>query len=265
LITRAAAARFLHGAQKPVLVIGSKLRAAGAEKQAIEVAEALGCAVTVMAAAKSFFPEDHPQFAGIYWGEVSAPGTREIVDWTDAVVCIGTIFNDYSRVGWTAMPTGAGVLAADQNRVCLEGHDFGRIHLRDVLSGLARNVEKRDATMIEYKRIRVDLRPESAAKPDAKLVRAEIVRQIHPLLTADTTVIAETGDSWFNAIGLKLPPSAKIRPDDVAKALQPFLEVDEDLIAYLNAQKLKQKYWVGDFGDLILDRVWGEIGGADGQ
>ena len=205
----AAATRFLQGTQKPVLVIGSKLRAAGAEKQAIEVAEALGCAVTVMAAAKSFFPEDHPQFTGIYWGEVSAPGAREIVDWADAVVCIGTIFNDYSTVGWTAMPTGAGVLTADQNRVYLEGHDFGRIHLRDFLSGLARNVQKRDATMIEYKRIRMDPRPESAAKLDAKLVRAEIVRQIRPLLTADTTVIAETGDSWFNAIGLKLPGGAR--------------------------------------------------------
>ena len=35
--------------------------------------------------------------------------------------------------------------------------------------------------MIEYKRIRIDRRPRSPAKPDAKLVRAEIVRQIRPL------------------------------------------------------------------------------------
>ena len=126
----AAAAEFLEGKQKPILLIGSKLRAAGAEKQAIELAEALGCAVTVMAAAKSFFPEDHPQFAGIYWGEVSAPGAREIFDWADSVLCIGTIFNDYSTVGWTAMPSGADVLTADQHRVYLEGHDFGRIAIR---------------------------------------------------------------------------------------------------------------------------------------
>ena len=90
-----------------------------------------------MAAAKSFFPEDHPQFAGIYWGEVSSPGAREIVDWSDSVVCLGTIFNDYSTVGWTAMPSGPGVLTADQNRVNFGDHDFGGVHLRDFLSGLA--------------------------------------------------------------------------------------------------------------------------------
>src|SRR5262249_25147583 len=145
----ATAAEFLQGKQKPILLIGSKLRAASAEKQAMELAEALGCAVTVMAAAKSFFPEDHPQFAGIYWGEVSAPGAREIFDWADSVVCIGTIFNDYSTVGWTAMPSGAGVLTADPHRVYLEGYDFGRIHLRDFLAGLASKVQKRPGARFE--------------------------------------------------------------------------------------------------------------------
>jgi pyruvate decarboxylase len=205
----AAAAKFLHDKQKPVLLIGSKLRAAGAEKQAVELADALGCAVTVMAAAKSFFPEDHPQFAGLYWGEISAPGAREIVDWADAVVCIGTIFSDYSTVGWTAMPSGGDVLTADQNRVYLDGYDFGRIHLRDFLAGLARKVQKREATAAEFKRIRAEPRPESRARPEAKLMRAEIVRQIQSLVTADTTVIAETGDSWFNGVALKLPGGAR--------------------------------------------------------
>ncbi len=205
----AAAADFLRGKQKPVLLIGSKLRAAGAEKQAIALADALGCSVAVMAAAKSFFPEDHPQFVGIYWGEISAPGAREIVDWSDGVVCIGTIFNDYSTVGWTAMPSGPGVLTADLKRVHLEGHDFSQIHLRDFLSALARKVEKRGSTMIEYARIRSERPPENPANPDAKLMRAEVVRQIRPLITADTTVITETGDSWFNGMALKLPGGAR--------------------------------------------------------
>jgi pyruvate decarboxylase len=205
----ATAATFLEGKRKAILLIGSKLRAAGAEKQAIELAEALGCAVTVMAAAKSFFPEDHPQFAGIYWGEVSSPGAREIFDWADSVVCLGTIFNDYSTVGWTAMPSGAGVLTADQHRVYLEGYDFGRVHLRDFLSGLASKVQKQPATMVEYQRIRSHPRPQQAAKPDAKLERIEIFRQVQGLITADTTVIAETGDSWFNGMALKLPGGAR--------------------------------------------------------
>ncbi|HTO61665.1 MAG TPA: thiamine pyrophosphate-binding protein [Bradyrhizobium sp.] len=205
----AAAARFLHGKQKPVLLIGSKLRAAGAEKQAIELAEALGCAVTVMAAAKSFFPENHRQFAGIYWGEISSPGAREIVDWADAVVCVGTIFNDYSTVGWTALPSGAAVLTAQENQVQFEEYDFGGIRLRDFLSGLARQAPRRDATMAEFARIGPEPRRQGAAHPSEKLRRTEVVRQIQSLLTAETTLLAETGDSWFNGVAMKLPGGAR--------------------------------------------------------
>jgi pyruvate decarboxylase len=73
----AAAVQFLSGKRKSVLLVASELRAPAAEKQAIELAETLGPAITVMVAAKSFFPEDHPQFAGIYWGEVSTDQARD--------------------------------------------------------------------------------------------------------------------------------------------------------------------------------------------
>jgi pyruvate decarboxylase len=205
----AAAAEFLKGKQKPIMLIGSKLRSSGAEKEAIELAEALGCAVAVMAAAKSFFPEQHPQFAGIYWGEVSTPGAREIFDWSDSVICVGAIFNDYSTVGWTAMPSGPSVLIADQHRVYFDHHDFGRIHLRDFLSGLARTVQKRPATLTEYQRIRPGPQPRQPARPEAKLTRAEIFRQVQDLITPETTLIAETGDSWFNGMAMKLPLGAR--------------------------------------------------------
>ena len=206
----AAAANFIRGKKKPVLLIGSKVRAAGAEEAVIALADALGCAVTVMAAAKSFFPEVHPQFAGIYWGEISEPQQAQaIVDWADGVVCVGTLFNDYSTVGWTAMPAGPGVLFIDQTEVRTTTENFGRVEMSDVCSKLAQCVTKRDASMVEYDRIRTVPVTVTAAAPDAKLMRAEIVRQIRPLVTESTTVIAETGDSWFNGISLKLPEGAR--------------------------------------------------------
>jgi pyruvate decarboxylase len=192
-----------------VLLIGSKVRAASAEKAVIELADALGCSVAVMAAAKSFFPEDHPQFIGMYWGEISSPGTQAVVDWADGVVSIGAVFNDYSTVGWTAQPSGPGLLTADPHRVAMDGHEFGRIHLRDFLSALARHVGKRKETMTEYARVRPEPSEEVPAKPNAKLVRAEMLRQIRPIVTAKTTVIAETGDSWFNGMKLQLPGGAR--------------------------------------------------------
>ena len=201
----AAAAKILARSQKPVLLIGSKLRAAGAEKQAIALAEALGCAVTVMAAAKSFFPEDHPQFAGIYWGEISTPGSREIVDWADAAVCLGTVFNDYSTVGWTAMPSGAGVLTADQNRVFFDGHDLGGSICATSFRGSLPRCRSETRQLSNTSASAPNRGPKSPRQADANRGRPT------DPIPADRQqpVLAETGDSWFNGVKLKLPGGAR--------------------------------------------------------
>jgi indolepyruvate decarboxylase len=123
--------------------------------------------------------------------------------------CLGTIFNDYSSVGWTAVPNVQNVLEVDLDRVSLPGHSFGRVHLRDFVVALARKVEKRGATMVEYNRIRSERQPAAAAEPDAELTRTELFRQIRPMVTSDATIIAQTGDSWFNGVALKLPEGAR--------------------------------------------------------
>jgi hypothetical protein len=55
------------------------------------------------------------------------------------------------------------------------------------------------------------------------------------------------------------PKGSLIRRDDVAKALYPVLEVNETLREYLESNKLRGKFWVRFFVDLIIDRVWDEI------
>jgi hypothetical protein len=78
--------------------------------------------------------------------------------------------------------------------------------------------------------------------------------------------------TWLNAakqshdfVKQNFPAGATIRCDDVAKALLPVLEVSEALNDFLASKKLKQKYWIKYFGDLILDRTWDEITKPGGQ
>jgi len=63
--------------------------------------------------------------------------------------------------------------------------------------------------MVEFNRIRPEPRREGVINAAAKLKRTEVVRQIQSLLTAETTLIAETGDSWFNGVAMKLPGGAR--------------------------------------------------------
>src|SRR5690554_3600809 len=55
------------------------------------------------------------------------------------------------------------------------------------------------------------------------------------------------------------PTDAPIRRDDVAKALVPLLEVHEGFKEYRNQEKLRQKFWIKDFVDLLIDRTWDQL------
>lgn len=72
--------------------------------------------------------------------------------------------------------------------------------------------------------------------------------------------------AWLAAAGrakrflqATFPAGSQIRPDDLRKILLAIVEVDEYLQGYLDAEKLKQKYWYSHFTDLIVDRTWTRI------
>jgi hypothetical protein len=55
------------------------------------------------------------------------------------------------------------------------------------------------------------------------------------------------------------PEGSLVRRDDVAKPLLPILEVNEILREYLESNKLRGKFWVRFFVDLIIDRTWDQL------
>ena len=86
------------------------------------------------------------------------------------------------------------------------------------------------------------------------------------------TLFTEHHASWLEAakqtkefIAGNFPEGAKIRRDDVSKALIPILEVNETLKDALNENKLRGKFWIKDFADLIIDRTWEELEKAKGH
>lgn len=199
-------------AKKPILLAGVHLRAYGAIDAFRELAEALGCAVAVMPNAKGFFPEDHPQYAGIYWGEVSSPQCQAIVDWADLIVAAGPVFNDYTTVGYSALPPRNRMINAEPRVVRFPDAEFTGVSLADFLSDLAKKVQANDATLTQYKRLRgtASVAPRPAAEDtSAPLSRVEMWRQIEEALDSDTTLLVETGDSWLNGMYTRLPGGAR--------------------------------------------------------
>jgi pyruvate decarboxylase len=202
----------LGKAKKPILLAGVHLRAYGAIDAFRELAEALGSAVAVMPNAKGFFPEDHPQYVGIYWGEVSSPPCQAIVDWSDLILAAGPVFSDYTTVGYSALPPRQKLINAGPRVVRFADAEYTGVALADFLSDLAKKVQANEATLTQYKRLRRTTNPPVSAldaDPEAPLSRVELWRQIEQDLDSKTTLLVETGDSWLNGMYTRLPGGAR--------------------------------------------------------
>jgi pyruvate decarboxylase len=202
----------LADAKKPLLLAGVHLRSFDAIDAFRELAEALGCAVAVMPNAKGFFPEDHPQYIGIYLGGVSSPGCEAVLDWADLILAAGPLFSDYTTAGWTGLPPRERLISAEPRYVRFPGAEYTHVALAEFLSAVAKNARTNDATLKQYQRI-VPTAPaeHEAGRADASaaLTRAELWRQIGQELDPKTTLLVETGDSWLNGMFTRLPGGAR--------------------------------------------------------
>ena len=157
--------------------------------------------------AKGFFPEDHPQYIGIYWGPVGSPRCEAVMDWADLILAAGPVFNDYTTVGWTASRPREN----DQRLprvVRFPDAEYTNVAMADFLAGLAKNVHANDATLTQYQRIG-DRSAPARRRRRAQLTRAELWHQIEADLDPKTTLLVETGDSWFNGAFTRLPGGAR--------------------------------------------------------
>ncbi|KAL3741748.1 hypothetical protein ACJRO7_017249 [Eucalyptus globulus] len=201
-----ATADFLNKAVKPVIVGGPKLRVAKAQKAFMEFVDASGYPVAIMPSAKGLVQEHHPHFIGTYWGAVSTSFAGEIVESADAYIFVGPIFNDYSSVGYSLLIKKEKAIMVQPNRVTVgNGPSIGWVFMADFLSALAKRLKRNTTALENYRRIFVPPgRPLKCEKNEPLRVNI-LFKHIQDMLSGDTAVIAETGDSWFNCQKLRLP------------------------------------------------------------
>ncbi len=201
-----AAAKKLNNAVKPVLILGSKARGCEALPAVSALSTKTGYALATMPDAKGFISEKHQNYIGIYWGTVSSAGCGEIVDSADAYLLVGPNKNDYTTVGHSWGIQDKKAITISDGAVRIGDEVYTDVYMNDFLHGLQKVLNKNTNAFIAYQRI-AGQAPEciEPANLDTPVSTRYLFAQIQKLLSKDYGLLAETGDSWFNCIGLRLP------------------------------------------------------------
>lgn len=205
---------------RPVLLAGSKIRKTQTTDQFRRLAEAMDCAVAIMPDAKSLFPENHANFIGRYWGTVSSHHVAEIVESSDLILTAGPVLNDYATVGWSTLVSPGKRIIMGPDYVISGSSYYSNVQLQDLLEALTDRVPSRPASIQTYRRYTEGKLLNDSSNPpptddstvysgaDALNLRY-LKATIEKSLTSDSTLLVETGDSWFIGQSIKLPEGAK--------------------------------------------------------
>lgn len=209
----------LHSNAKIVLLAGSKLRSAQAVEEFTALANAVGCAVAVMPDAKGLFSESHPHYMGCYWSGVSTRHVQGIVESADIILCAGTVLNDYTTMGWTALLPAHKTITLDSRHCEVNGKRFSEVCLKHILSGLADQAPSKPETIHNFRRYSplpahiepaAEITHEKDQDANAQLSLRFLMTQLQDAVTYRvSSVIVEVGDSWFIGQKLKLPDGVK--------------------------------------------------------
>lgn len=92
------------------------------------------------------------------------------------------------------------------HHVVIGGHQtFSCVVMKDFLKELAGKLKQNATAWEQYDRMYVGTAEPPQSAPGSPLRTKSLFKHVQRMLTEDSAVLAETGDSWFNCQKLKLP------------------------------------------------------------
>ncbi|MGE7873175.1 alpha-keto acid decarboxylase family protein [Bacillus paramycoides] len=197
----------INSAKKPVILADFEVTRFHAEEDLQHFVEKTGFPIATLSMGKGIFPEKHPQFIGVYTGDVSSPYLQKRIDESDCIISIGVKLTDTITGGFTQGFTKEQVIEIHPYTVKILDKKYGPVLMQDVLQHLSDSIEHRNEENLEIK----PFISESSSitedfNPKVQMVtQKRFWQQMYHFLKENDVLIAEQGTPFFGSASIPLP------------------------------------------------------------
>ncbi|MED0960461.1 alpha-keto acid decarboxylase family protein [Bacillus paramycoides] len=197
----------INSAKKPVILADFEVTRFHAEEDLQHFVEKTGFPIATLSMGKGIFPEKHPQFIGVYTGDVSSPYLQKRIDESDCIISIGVKLTDTITGGFTQGFTKEQVIEIHPYTVKIIDKKYGPVLMQDVLQHLSDSIEHRNEKNLEIK----PFISESSSitedfNPKVQMVtQKRFWQQMYHFLKENDVLIAEQGTPFFGSASIPLP------------------------------------------------------------
>ncbi|KLA26356.1 alpha-keto acid decarboxylase family protein [Bacillus cereus] len=197
----------INSAKKPVILADFEVNRFHTEEYLHQFIEKTGFPIATLSMGKGIFPEKHPQFIGIYTGDVSSPYLRKRIDDSDCIISIGVKLTDTITGGFTQGFTKEQVIEIHPYTVKIIDKKYGPVVMKDVLQHLSDLIEHRNEETLEIKPfISESVSITEKSNPKMQMVtQKHFWQQIYHFLQENDVLIVEQGTPFFGSAIIPLP------------------------------------------------------------
>ncbi len=190
----------IQACRRPVIYAGIETERFRLRASLIALAEKLGVPVVTSIEGKCVFPEDHPNFVGIYMGAAGSEEARTAVESADCLLVLGAFLTDVSTGYYTARIDRSKVIAASAEDVAVGYHRYPGIGLGELL---ARLLAAPSLPSFGFRRPATT----PGAPPsdsDGPLRTAQIIDVVNAMVASDQyVVVSDVGDCLYASVDLR--------------------------------------------------------------
>lgn len=195
--------KYLHAAKNPVILVDACAIRHRALEEVHNLVEASGLPTFVTPMGKGAVNESHKNFGGVYAGDGSNAGVREVVESSDLILSIGAIKSDFNTAGFTYRIGQLKTIDFHSNYVRVRYSEYPDINMRGVLRKVVQQMNKLNVTAIPS--INNTLPQSEKTSTDQTITHAWLWPTVGQWLKENDIVLTETGTANFGIWDTRFP------------------------------------------------------------
>ncbi|EIT87389.1 indole-3-pyruvate decarboxylase [Fictibacillus macauensis ZFHKF-1] len=194
-------------ATSPVILADYEVYRYQAQEALMLLAEKTGFPVATLSMGKGVFNETHPQFIGVYNGDLSSDYVKNMVDHADCILSIGVKLTDSITGGFSHEFTEEQVIDISPYSVSKKALKWAPITMLDALGAITDALEQKP-TPATTARLAAYSNESSFTATNTTLTQERFFDQVSHFLQEGDVILAEQGTSFFGAATMPLPKGA---------------------------------------------------------
>lgn len=195
--------KYLHAAKKPVILVDACAIRHRVLDEVRDLIKASGLPTFVAPMGKGAVDETHKNYGGVYAGNGSNPGVREVVESSDLILSIGAIKSDFNTAGFTYRIGQLNTIDFHSTYVRVRYSEYPDINMKGVLRKVVQRLGKLNVTPAPQVTNRI---PDSEKNSSSQVINhAWLWPTVGQWLKDNDIVITETGTANFGIWDTRFP------------------------------------------------------------